>query len=56
MMPVIWRYAAIDATCREAQPAEAWLAPRERQVCTPVCATPGGAASGWPAGSWQSGW
>ncbi len=31
-MPVMWRYAAIDATCREAHPAEAWLAPRERQV------------------------
>jgi phosphopantetheinyl transferase len=30
-MSVIWRYAAIDAICREAQPAEAWLAPRERQ-------------------------
>jgi len=32
MMPVVWRYAAIEATCREAEPAEAWLAPRERQV------------------------
>lgn len=31
-MPVVWHYAAIDATCREAEPAEAWLAPRERQV------------------------
>ncbi len=31
-MPVTWRYAAIDATCREAHPAEAWLAPRERQL------------------------
>jgi phosphopantetheinyl transferase len=32
MMPVLWRYATIDATCREAHPAEAWLAPRERQL------------------------
>jgi 4'-phosphopantetheinyl transferase len=32
MMPVVWRYAAIEATCREADPAEAWLAPRERPV------------------------
>ncbi len=30
-MPLIWCYAAIDAICREAQPTEAWLAPRERQ-------------------------
>ncbi len=28
----MWRYAAIDTTCREAEPAEAWLTPRERQV------------------------
>ena len=32
MMPVVWRYTVIEATCREAQPVEAWLAPRERQV------------------------
>jgi phosphopantetheinyl transferase len=32
MMPVSWRYAAIEATCREAGPAGAWLAPREQRV------------------------
>jgi phosphopantetheinyl transferase len=32
MMPIAWRYAAIEATCRQAEPAEAWLVPRERLV------------------------
>lgn len=32
MMPVVSSYAAIDATCHEARPAERWLTPREQSV------------------------
>jgi phosphopantetheinyl transferase len=37
MMAVVWRYAAIEATCRDAGPAEAWLVPRERRVYAGLC-------------------
>ncbi len=52
---LVWRYAAIDATCRQAGPVEDWLTPRERQVHAGL-RDPGGAPVGWPAGFWPNNW